>query len=321
MNAKVSIARLSIVSNTLLIIMKVAVGLISGSVSIISEAIHSAMDLIAAIIAFLSVRISDNPPDSRHPYGHGKVENISGVIEALLIFIAAAWILGWQGALPLLPVFGLNFDLSWLGYILAAIYLVWLLNLYNFMDGIDGIAAIEAVTVCLGGSVLYTLTPIGDSERLLPLLLLAVVVGFLPWNFPKAKIFMGDVGSGFIGLMLGILSIQSALVIPELFWGWIILLGTFVVDATITLMRRIVRGQMFFIAHRSHAYQYFSRKLKAHWIVTVIYGSINLVWLLPISILVVLGWVDGIVGTMIAYLPLIFLAFYLKAGANELQNV
>jgi cation diffusion facilitator family transporter len=93
MNAKVSIARLSIISNTLLIIMKLAVGLISGSVSIISEAIHSSMDLIAAIIAFLSVRVSDNPPDSRHPYGHGKVENISGVIEALLIFVAAIWII------------------------------------------------------------------------------------------------------------------------------------------------------------------------------------------------------------------------------------
>jgi cation diffusion facilitator family transporter len=93
MNAKVSIARLSILSNTLLIIMKLVVGLISGSVSIISEAIHSSMDLIAAIIAFLSVKVSDNPPDSRHPYGHGKVENISGVIEALLIFIAAIWII------------------------------------------------------------------------------------------------------------------------------------------------------------------------------------------------------------------------------------
>jgi len=93
MNAKVSIARLSIVSNTLLILLKMAVGLISGSVSIISEAIHSSMDLVAAIIAFLSVRVSDNPPDSRHPYGHGKIENISGVIEALLIFIAAIWII------------------------------------------------------------------------------------------------------------------------------------------------------------------------------------------------------------------------------------
>jgi cation diffusion facilitator family transporter len=93
MNAKVSIARLSILSNTLLILMKIIVGIISGSVSIVSEAIHSSMDLIAAIIAFLSVRVSDNPPDTRHPYGHGKIENISGVVEALLIFIAAIWII------------------------------------------------------------------------------------------------------------------------------------------------------------------------------------------------------------------------------------
>jgi cation diffusion facilitator family transporter len=73
--------------------MKLVVGIISGSVSIISEAVHSSMDLIAAVIAFFAVKVSDNPPDSRHPYGHGKIENISGVIEALLIFIAAVWII------------------------------------------------------------------------------------------------------------------------------------------------------------------------------------------------------------------------------------
>ncbi len=93
MNPKVSIARLSILSNSLLIIMKLVVGFISGSVSIISEAIHSSMDLLAAMIAFFSVKVSDNPPDSRHPYGHGKVENISGVIEAILILVAAVWII------------------------------------------------------------------------------------------------------------------------------------------------------------------------------------------------------------------------------------
>lgn len=93
MNAKVKIARLSIISNTLLILMKVAAGILSGSVSIISEAIHSSMDLVAALIAFFSVRVSDNPPDSRHPYGHGKFENISGVIEAILILVAAVWII------------------------------------------------------------------------------------------------------------------------------------------------------------------------------------------------------------------------------------
>ena len=93
MNKKVKIARLSIFSNTLLIIMKFTVGIISGSVSIMSEAIHSMMDLVAAVIAFFSVRVSDNPPDDKHPYGHGKFENLSGVLEALLILVAAGWIL------------------------------------------------------------------------------------------------------------------------------------------------------------------------------------------------------------------------------------
>ena len=93
MNKKVSIARLSIFSNSFLIVMKFVVGLISGSISIISEAIHSFMDLLASIIAFFSVKISDSPADERHPYGHGKFENVSGVIEAVLIFGAAFWII------------------------------------------------------------------------------------------------------------------------------------------------------------------------------------------------------------------------------------
>ena len=92
---KVKIARLSVISNTALVLLKLVAGVISGSVSIISEAIHSSLDLVAALIAFFSVKVSDNPPDSKHPYGHGKIENISGVIEALLIFVAAGWII-WE---------------------------------------------------------------------------------------------------------------------------------------------------------------------------------------------------------------------------------
>jgi len=90
---KLNAARLSIASNTLLIAIKVAAGLASGSVSILSEAAHSGADLFAAIVAAISVRISDKPPDRNHPYGHGKVENVSGVIEGLLIFAAAAFII------------------------------------------------------------------------------------------------------------------------------------------------------------------------------------------------------------------------------------
>jgi len=90
---KTRTARLSVLSNSLLIILKVVVGAVTGSVSILSEAIHSSIDLIAAVIAFFAVKVSGNPADDRHPFGHGKVENVSGVIEALLIFAASAWII------------------------------------------------------------------------------------------------------------------------------------------------------------------------------------------------------------------------------------
>lgn len=90
MNRAAKNARLSIVSNTLLIAMKLAVGLASGAVSIVSEAIHSLMDLAAAIMAAFSIRVAGKPADEEHPYGHGKVENVSGVLEALLIFAASA---------------------------------------------------------------------------------------------------------------------------------------------------------------------------------------------------------------------------------------
>jgi len=93
MSTKSRTARLSILSNTTLIVMNTIIGLITGSVSILSEAVHTVIDLLAAIMAFYSVRISDKPPDKGHPFGHGKFENISAVIEALLIFVASAWII------------------------------------------------------------------------------------------------------------------------------------------------------------------------------------------------------------------------------------
>jgi cation diffusion facilitator family transporter len=89
MKRKEKTALLSVCSNTTLITLKVVAGILSGSVSIVSEAIHSGMDLLASLIAFTSVKLSNNPADREHPYGHGKIENVSGVIEGILIFIAA----------------------------------------------------------------------------------------------------------------------------------------------------------------------------------------------------------------------------------------
>lgn len=142
----------------------------------------------------------------------------------LVHFFAASWALAWMGGLPPLPVFGVMVA-GWFVQVLAVLYLVWLLNLYNFMDGIDGLAGVEAITVCVGGALLCVLGAPGVMAWVVPMLLLGAVAGFLCWNFPPARIFMGDAGSGFLGLMLGLLSIQAGWVSPAFFWAWLILLG------------------------------------------------------------------------------------------------
>ena len=231
-------------------------------------------------------------------------------------FAGAIWALYWLGGLPPLSLFGVVVDLGWLGHLLALVYLVWMLNLYNFMDGIDGIASVEAVCVCTGGALLYAL--LGEWQAVaVPLLLAVAVVGFLVWNFPLARIFMGDAGSGFLGIALGILSLQAAWVAPQLLWSWAILLGVFVVDATFTLLRRLLRGERIYEAHRSHAYQYASRKYGRHWPVTLGVLAINLGWLLPIALWVGWGGLDGGWGLLLAYAPLLVLAAKFEAGGKE----
>ncbi|MDW8321421.1 MAG: cation diffusion facilitator family transporter [Armatimonadota bacterium] len=92
MSRKTLAAALSVVSNSTLVVLKLLVGFVSGSVSIIAEGIHSANDLVASLIALISVRIAERPPDREHPYGHGKAESISAAAEAMLIVGAAVWI-------------------------------------------------------------------------------------------------------------------------------------------------------------------------------------------------------------------------------------
>jgi len=230
-------------------------------------------------------------------------------------FLAAFWALYWIGGLAPVSIFGTVIDFGLFGYAIAAVFLVWMLNLYNFMDGIDGIASVEAITVCAGAAVLYCLQQ--GAMTVGPLFLAFSVLGFLCWNFPPAKIFMGDAGSGFLGVTLGIFVLQSAWISPALFWAWLILLGVFIVDATVTLIRRLLRGEKVYEAHRSHAYQFASRHFKRHLPVTLVTGGLTVCWLLPIAFLVVDSKLEGIVGLAVAYVPLLFLALKFNAGGAE----
>jgi Fuc2NAc and GlcNAc transferase len=128
---------------------------------------------------------------------------------------------------------------------------------------------------------------------------------------------MGDAGSGFLGVMLGGLSLQAAWVSSPMLWAWLILLGVFIVDATFTLFRRLLRGDKVYEAHRSHAYQFASRRFGRHLPVTVSVGLINLLWLLPIAVCVTCFGLDGALGVLVAYIPLIALAIKFHAGELE----
>lgn len=200
-----------------------------------------------------------------------------------------------------------------LGNLVAIVGLTWILNLYNFMDGIDGLAAIEAISVCLGGALLYFMHGY-DIAMLLPIALALSVGGFLIWNFPPARIFMGDAGSGFLGFALGAMSIQAATIDTRFFWSWLILLGVFIVDASITLLVRASRGQRVFDAHCTHAYQHAARHYGTHRAVTLRVLAINVFWLLPLAIAVGNSWFNCLVGLFMAYTPIIIIAFKFNAG-------
>ena len=231
--------------------------------------------------------------------------------------IAAALVVSAVDGLPELTFWGWQLDFAWFGYVFAWLGVIWFINLYNFMDGIDGLAAGEAVIVCLFMALFHYLLTTSWSSAALTLLLGISAAGFLCWNFPPAKIFMGDGGSGFLGLMLASLMLLDAASAPQFLWAWLVMLGVFVVDATWTLLNRYRLKCRLSEAHRTHAYQYLVRRWNNHRNVTLAVLLINSIWLAPIAAMSVLGYLDGVIGLAIAYLPLAYLAYHLNAGVPE----
>lgn len=231
-------------------------------------------------------------------------------------FSAAALIVWAVGGLPPLQFFGSAVDLGWFGHFAAVVAVVWMINLTNFMDGIDGLAASQTIFVCVGLTLLISLVQ-PTADLWLALLVLCASGGFLCWNFPPARIFMGDAGSGFLGLILAAIMLHATQAAPQLFWSGVILYGYFIVDATYTLIRRLLNGKKLYEAHRSHAYQIASRRLASHKKVTLLVQLFNLLWLLPLAGLVAWQWLDGVIAVVLAYLPLLVIVSKLKAGKDD----
>lgn len=272
-----------------------------GAMSIDTALAASGGGIAVAIVGFLDDRFSVPPG-----------------IRFAVHLAAAVWAVVWLGGLPPVRIGAHLVQLGWVGQVLAVIAIVWTLNLFNFMDGIDGIAASEAVFIASSGALLTQLGAGSPDVVAASLVFSAACCGFLVWNWPPAKIFMGDVGSGYVGYVIAVLALTATRANPNAIWVWLILGGAFFVDATVTLIRRLVRGERVHEAHRSHAYQWLARRWGSHRPVTVSVLMLNLMWLLPCAVLATI-WLDAAAWiTAGALAPVVVLAIAAGSGRREI---
>ena len=170
----------------------------------------------------------------------------------------------------------------------ALLSYVWFINLYNFMDGIDGYAASQTIFV-YSITCFLILAGTNNTETHLLFYLMAlftvIMLAFIIFNWPKAALFMGDTGSGFIGFLLAglviICLIQNLMTLKT----WLIILSLFLIDSTVALTRRCFLGKVIYEAHRSHAYQNIARKYNSHFVATTLGISVNLFLVAPAALI------------------------------------
>jgi UDP-N-acetylmuramyl pentapeptide phosphotransferase/UDP-N-acetylglucosamine-1-phosphate transferase len=194
---------------------------------------------------------------------------LSPFFRLVIQFITSIAAFYFMGGLRPLVLPGISPNLFVLIYPLAIIGMVWFINLFNFMDGVDGFSSVEAIIIC---SVLFIFT-----WNVTTLLLISCVTGFLYWNWPKARIFMGDVGSTQLGFILVVVGIYFHDNLEFSILNWIMLTSPFWFDATLTLFRRWKNGEKLSEAHRKHVYQRIVQAGFSHEKVNLFLIIINLI--------------------------------------------
>jgi len=199
---------------------------------------------------------------------------------------------------------------------LVALALVWFINLYNFMDGIDGITGVETISLAAGVLIVTHFASPQTNLNGLALSLMGASAGFLVWNWHKARIFLGDVGSIPLGLMTGMLLVKLAADVS--LWPAVILPLYYVTDATVTLLRRVLRGEKAWQPHREHAYQRSARALGSHDGIVLRIAACNA----ALIVCAVLALQVPVAGVALAVAAVFILMRNLEsiAGKAEIQN-
>ena len=236
-------------------------------------------------------------------------------LRLLIQFLGAFWVIFWFEGVTSIDFSLFEIANPWVLMFLGVVSVVWLLNLYNFMDGIDAIAATELLFVNAMSSI-FAIQAGDMALALLSASLFAASAGFLVWNWPPAKLFMGDVGSSSIGFILGVLALASMHNGTLTAWTWLILLGVFVADSGVTLIVRFVNKEKWHEGHSCHAYQNAARRWGSHEKVVIWMLLINLIWLAPLSWLSLLYPKNGFYISFVALTPLVYLCLKYRAGVR-----
>lgn len=232
------------------------------------------------------------------------------LVQSLSIFI----VLYIVSDLPtIFPMVHINKVVVFVFYFLVG---VWFINLFNFMDGIDGIVSLEVVFILTGLLFITGLNSHLTGSVLFLVIIAASVAGFLIFNFPPAKVFMGDVGSGFLGIIVFVVSLDVIAQLQSHILIALILAGFFIVDSTYTLLFRLFNRMPVFQAHRSHMYQILSRRWQSHGKVLCLLLCVNVFWLLPLAVLSELYPNIAVLFLLFAWLPLVYLCRIVGAGRN-----
>jgi Fuc2NAc and GlcNAc transferase len=236
---------------------------------------------------------------------------LTWVTRVPMYLAGCIWVIYFIG-FPTLNIGGVEVDLGIVGLVFGVVSLIWLQNLYNFMDGIDGIAISEAAFVCISVILIGGDGSLGGWNGV-AMLLAAVSLGFAVINWPAARIFMGDVGSSFLGLTLGTLALAHQGVSV---WVWMILLGWFLTDGCLTISVRLVRGERIYEPHNLHAYQHLARRFGVR---KTLYGvlAVNVAWLLPLAFLAHAFPDMAAILLILASIPLVICQFLCGAGQTQ----
>lgn len=201
----------------------------------------------------------------------------------------------------------------------AVVFILAHANLFNFMDGIDGLALCQSIFCCAAAAWLM---PGDEANDLIHICagLAAICTGALLLNWPPAKVFLGDAGSIFLGFCLAVLAVCSAVAGVLHFTTWLILFAAFICDSAVTLLARAAAGDKVYLPHRTHVYQLLARYYNSHAAATSVYLLTNLLFLLPIAVLVEAYEKWHFYYLLMTYVPLLGIIYGLRKRLLSFQR-